>query len=66
MPADYVRRTYGVNYKRGDRVTVDGRPGVVVSFPGQYLGVRFDGERHTSRAHPTWRVALAPEPGGSR
>ena len=27
-----------------------------MSFPGHYLGVRFDGERHTSRAHPTWRV----------
>jgi hypothetical protein len=56
MSAEFVRRTYAVDYKRGDRVTVDGRPGVVVSFPGQYLGVRFDGERHTSRAHPTWRV----------
>lgn len=56
MSAEYVRRTYGVDYKRGDRVTVDSRPGVVVSFPDQYLGVRFDGEKHTSRAHPTWRV----------
>lgn len=57
MSATYVRQTYGVDYKRGDRVTVDGKPGVIVSFPGQYLGVRFDGQRHTSRAHPTWRVA---------
>lgn len=56
MSAEYVRRYYGVDFKRGDRVTVDGRPGVIVSFPDQYLGVRFDGERHTSRAHPTWRV----------
>jgi len=60
MTADYVRRAYGVTHKRGDRVTVDGRPGVVVSFPGQYLGVRFDGERRTSRAHPTWRVEPVP------
>ena len=57
MSAAYVRRYYGVTFKRGDRVTVDGRPGVIVSFPGAYLGVRFDGERFTSRAHPTWRVA---------
>ena len=34
----------------------DGKPGTLVSFPGQYLGVRFDGEGHTSRCHPTWRV----------
>ena len=59
MSAEVVRQTYAVDYKRGDRVTVDGRPGVIVSFPGQYLGVRFDGERHTSRAHPTWRVEKA-------
>lgn len=56
VSAEYVRSYYGVDFKRGDRVAVDGRPGVIVSFPDQYLGVRFDGERHTSRAHPTWRV----------
>lgn len=59
MSADYVRRTYGVDFKRGDRVLVDGRPGFIVSFPSQYLGVRFDGESHTSRCHPTWRVERA-------
>lgn len=56
MSAQYVRGYYSVAYKVGDRLMVDGRPGVLVSFPGQYLGVRFDGERHTSRCHPTWRV----------
>lgn len=63
MSADYVRGHYGVTYKVGDRLTVDGRPGTLVSFPGQYLGIRFDGQRHTSRAHPTWRVQPAPEGG---
>ena len=47
MSAQYVREYYGVDYKRGDWVTVDGHPGVIVSFPGQYLGVRFDGEKRT-------------------
>lgn len=56
MSAAYVRGYYAVDYKVGDRLVVDGRPGVLVSFPDQYLGVRFDGERHTSRCHPTWRV----------
>ena len=65
MSAEYVRRFYRVDYKVGDRVTVEGRPGVIVSFPGQYLGVRFDGERITSRAHPTWQVERITEPGGS-
>ena len=56
MSAAYVRQHYGVTLKRGQRVWVDGRPGVLVSFPDQYLGVRFDGEKRTSRCHPTWRV----------
>jgi hypothetical protein len=56
MSAAYVRERYGVDYKLGDRVTVDGKPGTIVSFPDQYLGVRLAGERQTSRAHPTWRV----------
>lgn len=62
MSAEYVRRAYGVTYGRGDRVTVDGRPGTVVSFPGQYLGVRLDGDRKTSRCHPTWRVERVDTP----
>jgi len=61
MSAEYVRRTYGVAFKVGDRVVMDGRPGVVVSFPDQYVGVRFDGEKHTSRCHPTWRLTMEVE-----
>lgn len=57
MTAAYVRSYYAVDYKVGDRITVDGKPGVIVSFPDQYIGVRLDGDEHTSRAHPTWRVA---------
>lgn len=56
MSAAYVRRYYAVDYHRGDRLIVDGRPGLLVSFPGQYLGVRFDGEKFTTPCHPTWRV----------
>ena len=62
MSAEYVRRTYGVTAKRGDRVTVNGRAGTIVSFPGAYLGVRFDGQKHTSRCHPTWRVEATDYP----
>jgi hypothetical protein len=56
MNAEYVRRYYAVDYKRGDRLVVDGRAGTLVSFPRQYLGVRFDGEKFTSLCHPTWCV----------
>lgn len=65
MSAAYVRRHYAVDYKRGDRITVDNRPGRIVSFPGQYLGVRFDGETITRRAHPTWRVQRETDKAGA-
>ena len=60
MSAEYVRGTYGVEFKVGDRLLVDGKPGTLVSFPNQYLGVRFDGETHTRHCHPTWRVYRLP------
>ena len=57
MSAAYIRNYYSVDYKKGDRVIVDGRPGTIVSFPEQYLGVRFDdAPKVTARCHPTWRV----------
>lgn len=61
MSAEYVRRYYAVDYKVGDRLRVDGRLGTLVSFPAQYLGVRFDGDKHTERCHPKWRVERAEE-----
>lgn len=56
MSAAYVRRYYGVPAKRGMRVMADGKPGKIVSFPGQYIGVRLDGETRVGHWHPTWRV----------
>jgi len=40
----------------GQLVEVDGKRGHIVSFPGQYVGVRFVGERHVSVCHPLWRI----------
>ena len=60
MSVKYVRDTYKVPAKRGMTVMVDGQPGRIVSFPGAYIGVRFqDTAAHgkfTHRCHPTWRV----------
>lgn len=56
MTAADVRARYGVDYKRGERLIVDGRPGVLASFPGQRLAVRFDGQKRPRQCHPTWRV----------
>lgn len=56
MSAAYVRAVYGVPAKRHMRVIAIGRPGTIVSFPGQYIGVRLDGERRVRRYHPTWHI----------
>jgi hypothetical protein len=56
VSAKYVRDRYQVPAKRGMRVSVDGSRGTIISFPDQYLGVRFDGEKHTTLCHPNWRV----------
>ena len=60
MSAEYVRRMYGLTCKRGQRVTFNGKTGVIVSFPDQYVGVRLDGEKRTSRCHPTWEMDYEP------
>lgn len=49
---DYVRRYYGLDVKRGDRVIVFGRPGRVTSGADQYIRVRRDGEKRSLRFHP--------------
>jgi len=58
MSAQYVRDYYGVPAKRGQRVIVDGRPGVITSVGGSYayINVRLDGDKHPTPCHPTWRV----------
>lgn len=54
-PAEYVRQRYGVPAKRGMRVLVDDRPGIIASFDGGYVRVRFDGDTRSTPCHPTWR-----------
>lgn len=63
MSAEYVRRCYRVPAKRGMRVVADGKPGTIVSFPGQYIGVRLDGETRVGRWHPTWHIDYLDESG---
>ena len=58
MSAECVRNYYKVNYKQGDRVTVNGKPGTITSFPQQYINVLLDGETKPSKCHPTWKVEL--------
>lgn len=62
MAYEYIRRTYGVEFKPGERIAMDGKPGTVTKprDDRQYLRVRFDGQKHISNAHPTWRIERLP------
>jgi hypothetical protein len=62
MAYEYIKRTYGVNPVVGQRIIMDGKPGVILKPQGdpQYLNVRFDGQKHGSNVHPDWKVDYAP------
>jgi len=57
MEYEYVRRAYGVDPVRGERVRhhVTRKEGTIArpGSAGHYVYVRFDGERHPSPCHPT-------------
>jgi hypothetical protein len=56
MSMDYLRRTYGVNVKRGQRVAFgagDQRKLGTVTGACHYVHIRFDGQRHSVNVHPT-------------
>ncbi|MEJ7786421.1 MAG: hypothetical protein WKF96_16580 [Solirubrobacteraceae bacterium] len=53
MSIQYVRDTYGVPVRRGQRVIHGGRDhGTVTCCKGAHVRVRFDGERHSESCHP--------------
>lgn len=55
MAYEYIRRTYNVDPKPGQRITMAGKPAVIVRPQGDpaRLRVRFDGQKHASNVHPT-------------
>jgi len=70
MSLDYIRRTYKVPAKRGMRVKIDGKSGVIVGGSAN-LKVRFDEPMKSANGrkfrigycHPLWKVEyLPPEP----
>lgn len=54
----YIERAYNVRFARGQRVTIDGRPGKITSANGAYINVPFDGMKKPIPCHPTWRVEV--------
>jgi hypothetical protein len=54
----YVREYYRVPAEVGRRVTVYGKPGIIVADRGHYIGVNFDDDKPgvIRNAHPTCEV----------
>lgn len=64
MTYDYIKRTYRVEPKAGDRVTHDvtKREGQIVrenKSQSNYVMVRFDGQKHSLPCHPL-ELGLVP------
>jgi hypothetical protein len=63
---DCIRTTYGVPAKRGGRVEYIGAgkpiPGTITGTSGSYLRIRLDGDKHSLRFHPTWRLRYLAAP----
>lgn len=55
---DYVRTHYNVPAEIGRRITMSGRPGIIVEDRGNYIGVNFDADKPNvvKKCHPTWEV----------
>jgi hypothetical protein len=54
----YIKEYYGMPADINRRVTIDGKPGIIVKDMGTYIGVNFDDKKNTSilPCHPTWKV----------
>jgi hypothetical protein len=48
---DYIAKTYGKTFKRGQKVVALGKPGTVTSAT-HYVMVRLDGQKATHPYHP--------------
>lgn len=54
---EYIRRSYGVQARRGGRIKYMGKKtGTILSSRYGRLRVRFDGEKKTSILHPGWLI----------
>lgn len=64
MCLPYIRKTYGLDVKRGDRVIYQGggfvKHGTVCGAADGYLRIRMDGETSIGRYHPTWELTIRP------
>lgn len=68
MSMAYIRKTYGLTVKCGDRVEYTGgtapQAGIVTGASGAHLMVRLDDRRDSAPFHPTWELKVLPRATG--
>lgn len=63
----YIRETYRLSVKRGDRVIyAETKPGTVTGAYNGYLRIRLDGEHHSRLFHPNWKLQLPATSDGEK
>ena len=55
---EYIKKYYHVteHIKKGMKISVNERLGVITGADGHYLMVQFNGEDFSTPCHPTWKV----------
>jgi len=67
MSFEYIRKTYNVPAKRGQRVEYTGcgksELGTITSATGGQLRIRLDGMKKSCYFHPTWKLKYIQQGG---
>lgn len=53
MTMAYIRSKYNVPAKKGMKVAVEGKQGIITGTKGTYLMVLLDGDKESKPRHPT-------------
>jgi hypothetical protein len=65
MNLEYIRKTYNVPAKRFGRVIYTGNgkniSGTITGADGGLLRIRLDGDTHSCKFHPTWKITYLAE-----
>jgi hypothetical protein len=61
MDQKYIILNYGISFKKGARVLVDGCPGTIVGCRGKWYRFKYDLTKKTTNVHPKWKIERMTE-----
>ncbi len=57
---DYIKKYYGLSFRKGMRVNALGNPGVVTGTESAHVMVKLDALKHSNPYHPTDVAPVIP------